>query len=39
VNPSNTNINNATVQGGNFITEDVSMALFMSHLIRLAVQS
>lgn len=39
VNPSSLTANNATVESGNYFTEDVSLSLFMQHLIRMAVQS
>jgi len=39
VNPSSLSQNNSTVAEGNFFTEDVSLNLFMQHLIRMAVQS
>ena len=39
VNPSSLTANNATVESGNYITEDVSLSVFMQHLIRMAVQS
>ena len=49
VNPSSLTANNATVevidlilsslQSGNYFTEDVSLNVFMNHLIRMAVQS
>ena len=39
VNPSSLTANNATVESGNFFTEDVSLNVFMQHLIRMAVQS
>lgn len=39
VNPSSLNQANSTVAEGNFFTEDVSLNLFMQHLIRMAVQS
>ena len=37
VNPSSLSQNNQTVADGNFFTEDVSLNLFMQHLIRMAV--
>lgn len=37
VNPSSLTAQNATVESGNFITEDVSLNVFMQHLTRLAV--
>lgn len=37
VNPSSLNQNNSVVAEGNFFTEDVSLNLFMQHLIRMAV--
>jgi len=39
VNPSKLSQNNTVVSEGNFFTEDVSLNLFMQHLIRMAVQS
>ena len=39
VNPSNLQADNATVDSGNYFTEDVNLKVFMSHLIKLAVQS
>ena len=39
VNPSSLNNANQVVADGNFFTEDVSLNLFMQHLIRMAVQS
>ena len=39
VNPSGLNQSNSTVADGSFFTEDVSLNLFMQHLIRMAVQS
>jgi len=39
VNPSNLQADNSTVESGNFFTEDVSLKVFMQHLIKLAVQS
>ena len=37
VNPSSLTANNATVESGNYFTEDVSLSVFMQHLIRMAV--
>jgi protein transport protein SEC23 len=37
VNPSSLTANNATVESGNFFTEDVSLSVFMQHLIKMAV--
>lgn len=42
VNPSSLNPNGADAtiqQDGNYFTEDVSLSLFMQHLVRIAVQS
>ena len=39
VNPSSLTANNATVESGNFFTEDVSLSVFMQHLTKMAVQS
>jgi protein transport protein SEC23 len=39
VNPSSLTSQNATVDSGNYFTEDVSLAVFMQHLIKMAVQS
>ena len=39
VNPSSMNADNTTVADGNFFTEDVSLNLFMQHLIKMCVQS
>jgi hypothetical protein len=39
VNPSSLTAQNATVENGHFFTEDVSLNVFMQHLIRMAVQS
>lgn len=39
VNPSSLTAQNATVESGNYFTEDVSLNVFMQHLIRMAVQS
>lgn len=37
VNPSSLNANNSAVSEGNYFTEDVSLSLFMQHLVRMAV--
>jgi len=37
VNPSQLSQANSTVSDGNYFTEDVSLNLFMQHLIRMAV--
>jgi protein transport protein SEC23 len=39
VNPGQMNTNNQMVQDGSYFTEDVSLSLFMQHLVRMAVQS
>lgn len=39
VNPGSMNANNQIVADGNFFTEDVSLSMFMQHLIRMAIQS
>jgi protein transport protein SEC23 len=39
VNPSSLTNQNSTVESGNFFTEDVSLNVFMQHLIKMAVQS
>lgn len=39
VNPSSMNQANQSVADGNYFTEDVSLNVFMQHLIRMAVQS
>ena len=39
VNPSSLSSSNATVQDGNYFTEDVSLSVFMQHLIKMAVQA
>lgn len=39
VNPSSLSTNNTTVESGNYFTEDVSLNVFMQHLIKMAVQS
>jgi len=39
VNPSSLTTNNSTVESGNYFTEDVSLNVFMQHLIKMAVQS
>jgi len=39
VNPSSLSNQNSTVESGNFFTEDVSLNVFMQHLIKMAVQS
>lgn len=37
VNPSSLNQNNTSVADGSYFTEDVSLNLFMQHLVRMAV--
>jgi hypothetical protein len=37
VNPSSLSTNNTTVESGNYFTEDVSLNVFMQHLIKMAV--
>jgi len=39
VNPSGVEIDNATVQGGDFINDDASLQMFMNHLIKIVVTS
>ena len=39
VNPSSLSTANTTVNDGNYFTEDVSLSVFMQHLIKMAVQS
>ena len=39
VNPSSLSTSNTTVESGNYFTEDVSLNVFMQHLIKMAVQS
>lgn len=39
LNPSSLSDQNSTVAAGNFHTEDVSLNVFMQHLIKMAVQS
>jgi len=39
VNPSSMSTQNQAVADGTYFTEDVSLNLFMQHLIRMAVQS
>ena len=39
VNPSSLSTTNTTVESGNYFTEDVSLSVFMQHLIKMAVQS
>lgn len=39
VNPSSLSTTNSTVESGNYFTEDVSLNVFMQHLIKMAVQS
>jgi protein transport protein SEC23 len=39
VNPSSLTQQNSSVESGNFFTEDVSLNVFMQHLIKMAVQS
>lgn len=37
VNPSKQETGNSTLESGNFVTEDVSLSVFMQHLIKMAV--
>lgn len=37
VNPSSLNTKNTTVAQGDYVTEDVSLNVFMQHLIKMAV--
>ena len=39
LNPSSLSTQNSTVENGNYWTEDVSLHVFMQHLIKMAVQS
>jgi len=39
VNPSSSEVNNSTCQGGDFINDDASLKMFMDHLIKLVVTS
>jgi protein transport protein SEC23 len=39
VNPSSLSQANSSVESGNYFTEDVSLNVFMQHLIKMAVQS
>jgi hypothetical protein len=39
VNPSSLSNQNSSVETGNYFTEDVSLNVFMQHLIKMAVQS
>ena len=39
VNPSSLSSTNTTVESGDYFSEDVSLTVFMQHLIKMAVQS